>query len=993
MNDTNSEPQDASDNAPASFTGLKRERKTRFSIKFADTASKTLITVGGVGTIVAVLAVCLYLLSEVIPLFTSGAADKRASGDAATLVAEPIEEPVAIGTDQFKEMVYLVGRDGVVDFYYVDKKHGPDGTEVDPADDSVAKGFRHLNRIDLVEEYFNGVQPTSWFFSSLTPSFAVGFADGSVRVGKISFPTEFYQFGEEPHEEFKQLDARETAVAPLVLSEGAEPTIGVGERTPSLQIRFSYPKLTFQRPVMLAEGHAITAIDLLESDGDATIAAIAADGSLRVSKPHSDGRVLLTVGADGAVSHATPKKDMLGNVRYRTIDLESDAMVSDVPPARVFLDPLTQEARVLWPGGELRRIAIFRNAYRTPQGRVQTLWDYGDLLEELDLLEGDLQIVERATVQMLGRRTLLVSDTAGGVMGWIDARSDAADFTNHAGEIVTSPDRRTLLPEHDLSDASAATVLATGTRSRLMAAGDESGLIRVFNATSEKQVVSVRLDDVAIKLLAISPKEDGFVGLGENGELVSWVKPEGAHWYHEVSIKAMLAPMHYEGYDSRGFHWQSTGGSDDYEAKISLMPLIFGTLKATLYSMIFGAPLALLAAIYSSEFMGNKTRSVVKPTIELMASLPSVVLGFLAGTIIASTVEDSVVAVLLSFVVVPFVFVLGAHLWQMAPPRVFLLFRWLRLPLVAFALLIGILLSIALAGPVEKALFSVEVLEVVGEAADPATGTTKPVYGDVLYTEHSIALWLSTINHTDASPSGFRSSATPGWLMLFLPLSIFAVAFINMRVVNPWLKSIGGHLGQQRFAALALARFAVSTVAVLVVAYLLSTIVGQVVDARGSYIGKYDQRNALVVGFVMGFAIIPIIYTIADDALTSVPKHLRSASLGCGATPWQTAVRIVIPTAMSGLFSAVMIGLGRAVGETMIVLMAAGNTPVMEMNIFEGFRTLSANIAVELPEAPKGEWHYKLLFLSALVLFAFTFILNTAAEAVRLRFRKRAVNL
>jgi phosphate transport system permease protein len=147
------------------------------------------------------------------------------------------------------------------------------------------------------------------------------------------------------------------------------------------------------------------------------------------------------------------------------------------------------------------------------------------------------------------------------------------------------------------------------------------------------------------------------------------------------------------------------------------------------------------------------------------------------------------------------------------------------------------------------------------------------------------------------------------------------------------------------------------------------------------------------VGFLMGFAIIPIIYTIADDALSSVPQHLRSASLGAGATPWQTAVRIVIPTAMSGLFSAVMIGLGRAVGETMIVLMAAGNTPIMKLNIFEGFRTLSANLAVELSEASQGSTHYLTLYLSALVLFALTFVVNTVAEIVRMRFRRRAYEL
>ena len=170
-------------------------------------------------------------------------------------------------------------------------------------------------------------------------------------------------------------------------------------------------------------------------------------------------------------------------------------------------------------------------------------------------------------------------------------------------------------------------------------------------------------------------------------------------------------------------------------------------------------------------------------------------------------------------------------------------------------------------------------------------------------------------------------------------------------------------------------------------------IAAQLRDPRGTFIGKYDPRNALVVGFVMGFAIIPIIYTIADDALTTVPQHLRSGSYGCGATRWQTAVRIVIPTAMSGLFSAIMIGLGRAVGETMIVLMATGNTPVMDWNMFNGFRTLSANIAVEMPEAALGSTHYRVLVLAAIVLFMLTFVVNTAAEVVRNRFRRRAYQL
>jgi phosphate transport system permease protein len=157
--------------------------------------------------------------------------------------------------------------------------------------------------------------------------------------------------------------------------------------------------------------------------------------------------------------------------------------------------------------------------------------------------------------------------------------------------------------------------------------------------------------------------------------------------------------------------------------------------------------------------------------------------------------------------------------------------------------------------------------------------------------------------------------------------------------------------------------------------------------------GTFDQRNALVVGFVMGFALVPVIYTIAEDALSSVPDHLRAASLGAGASRWQTAVRVVVPSAASGLFSACMVGLGRAVGETMVVLMAAGNTPILSMNAFSGFRTLSANIATELPEAVRGSTQYRTLFLAALVLFAMTFVINTVAESVRQRFRRRAVEL
>ncbi|MBL6987542.1 MAG: ABC transporter permease subunit, partial [Methylobacter sp.] len=155
----------------------------------------------------------------------------------------------------------------------------------------------------------------------------------------------------------------------------------------------------------------------------------------------------------------------------------------------------------------------------------------------------------------------------------------------------------------------------------------------------------------------------------------------------------------------------------------------------------------------------------------------------------------------------------------------------------------------------------------------------------------------------------------------------------------------------------------------------------------------YDQRNSLVVGIAMGFAVIPTIFSIAEDAIFSVPKHLTVGSLALGATPWQTMIRVVLLTASPGIFSAVMIGFGRAVGETMIVLMATGNTPVMDFSVFQGMRTLAANIAVEMPESEVDSTHYRILFLAALVLFMFTFVFNTLAEVIRQRLREKYSSL
>lgn len=151
-----------------------------------------------------------------------------------------------------------------------------------------------------------------------------------------------------------------------------------------------------------------------------------------------------------------------------------------------------------------------------------------------------------------------------------------------------------------------------------------------------------------------------------------------------------------------------------------------------------------------------------------------------------------------------------------------------------------------------------------------------------------------------------------------------------------------------------------------------------------------DYRlNVLNAGVALGLAVIPIIYTVAEDALGSVPRRLREASWALGATRAETALRIVVPAAVPGIFAGIVLGFGRAIGETMIVLMASGNAAITSWDFTEPIRTMSATIAAELAEVVFGSPHYRVLFFIGLLLFLFTLILNSLGAWVIGRWRRK----
>lgn len=607
------------------------------------------------------------------------------------------------------------------------------------------------------------------------------------------------------------------------------------------------------------------------------------------------------------------------------------------------------------------------------------IWNSGRVLRIDSRVTTALQLAERLQVttapdritafgHLIGKNTLLFGTERGVVTAWFPAKPANP----------TTPDGVELVQAHRFLPGPASVVgFGASQRTRLFVAGYADGTVRVYHATSEQLVAEDRMPEGQPPVsknggrgstvgptdlpgpptpaglgVALAPKDDALLCITQ-GRMGVW---QLSAPHAGITWRSVFGRVWYEGYPEPAYVWQSSSGADEFEPKYSLTPLIFGTVKATVFAMLFAVPVAFLAAVYTSEILHRNVRGYIKPAIELMAGLPSVVLGFLAALVFAPWVESRLPATLAALYTVPFALLLGGHLMQLLPGKLQRITSRYRVWAMLIAGVMGLQIAAWLGPLAEKWFFA----------------------GD-------LKAWLN----------GRVGKGAPGWGFALLPLVGLLVSFGMIRRVQPLLECFFPRASRLSWAWLKLGLFLLGVALTLGLSlgmgWLLSEALG--VDPRGLFLGTYVQRNAFIVGFVMGFAVIPIIYTIADDALTAVPDHVRAASLGAGATQWQTAVRVVIPTAMSGLFSALMIGLGRAAGETMIVLMAAGNTPILEWNIFSGFRTLSANIAVELPEAVQYSTHYRMLFLAGLCLFLITFVINTAAEIVRLRFRKKAFQL
>lgn len=770
------------------------------------------IKIGGIGIIVAVFGIFIFILWQVIPLF-QGAKVKEES-----VVATGLKEVSVLGVDEWGVLPFIANyKGGTLQFNFIDLSGGEE--------DKPALGKRGIFARELALPQGESITALRYHHSDQTV--VIGTDKGRYATASVRYRPVYGEDGARTIEVQTQLEA------PVALAEG------------------------------LKQGQVID-IDTFDAERLRMVAAI-------VRK--ADGTLSLPVVA--YTRRATPF-GVGAWQRGQSVDLIE--RIADSQPTKVLVNGQGNGVLVALENGD---VCFFIQE----KGQIalrQTFTPFPAVGNSGGKADGGK--IGGGKVDASGDNGKAGSGDRIGSMNWVLGNQSLV-FTSQSGEnVIFSPyvEEQSGVRIYGKTKefpnmAGAADIYSQSLRNRcfFIASGSEASLRYSTAATVRWEKT---LDFAPIAGLLGARYQSLFL-MDKEGDLHVYNVDDP---HPEASMSAFFSKVWYEGQNKPAYIWQSTGGSSDNEPKLSMVPLIVGSLKGTFYALIFAIPIALLSALYTAQFLRPEYKKVVKPTMEIMASLPSVVLGFLGALWLAPLIETYVPSLLAILVLVPLFSLLVGFCWGKLPQRIRMLVGsgqefFLFVPVLILVVWLGWEMGAWL----ETWFFTVK---------DPATGM---MVGD-------FRLWWQAV------------SGTP-----------------------------------------------------------------------------FEQRNSMVVGFMMGFAVIPIIFTISEDALSNVPNFLTSASLALGASRWQTAWRIILPTASPGIFSAIMIGFGRAVGETMIVVMATGNTPIMDWDIFSGMRTLSANIAVELPEAPVHGTLYRTLFFGALLLFLLTFIVNTVAEITRVRLRNK----
>ena len=500
---------------------------------------------------------------------------------------------------------------------------------------------------------------------------------------------------------------------------------------------------------------------------------------------------------------------------------------------------------VLLPGSESVLLQIEDALY------LNRLSDKGASL--LRIISGiDASLDENIVFPLAKDRTFFLTNTKTQTLTrWVLSKSEKG--------LTFKPTYQIALPGETVRD------VAEHASMNLVAVLTDKARVLLVNRVSGDVVASQQIERTAENITWYGNKLYGYSG----NTLSVW---EGKHLSGITTWASLFEPQHYEGYGAEETVWQTTSASDFQEAKFSLTPLLIGSIKASLLALLIAIPVAIGAAIYTAFFAKSRLRNIIKPAIELLEAIPSVLIGFIAAIWLSPKAEQFLFSFAFFLIVIPFVLIV------------------------------------------------------------------------VALVQRPIAEYL---------PKKLRHGAE----LLFAIGGVFFLGFISVEYAPALIFSV---MGVDGFTLIA--------------------------SESNSPIGK----TTIVVALALGVAISPSIYSLAEDAINGVPNDLKHASFALGATRLQTLLHVVLHVALPGIVAAIMLGFGRAFGETMIVLMVTGNTPISSWGLIEGLRALTANLAIELPEADVSSAHYQILFFTACILFLFTFLVNTIAELLRQHIRSRA---